>query len=45
VVAPGARVGAAGDSGEPALVAAGARILGEATVGPGARFGGDEEGS
>jgi glucose-1-phosphate adenylyltransferase len=45
VVAPGARVGAAGDSGEPALVAAGARIPGEATVGPGARFGGDEEGS
>jgi glucose-1-phosphate adenylyltransferase len=44
-VGPGARVGAAGDAGEPALVAAQARIPGEATVGPGARFGGDEEGS
>jgi glucose-1-phosphate adenylyltransferase len=41
-VGPGARVGAAGDGGEPALVAEEAQVPGDVTVGPGARFGGQE---
>jgi glucose-1-phosphate adenylyltransferase len=38
-------VGAAGDGGEPALVAGKAQVPRQATVGPGGRFGGDEEAS
>jgi glucose-1-phosphate adenylyltransferase len=44
-VGPGARVGAAGDGGEPALVAEEAEVPPNVTVGPGGRFGGDEEAS
>jgi glucose-1-phosphate adenylyltransferase len=44
-VGPGAHVGAAGDGGEPALVAGEAQVPRQATVGPGGRFGGDEEAS
>lgn len=44
-VGPGARVGAAGDGREPALVAGEAQVPRDATVGPGGRFGGDEEAS
>jgi glucose-1-phosphate adenylyltransferase len=42
-VGPGAWVGAAGDGGEPALVAEDAQVPRDATVGPGGRSGGDEE--
>jgi glucose-1-phosphate adenylyltransferase len=44
-VGPGARVGAGGVDGEPALVGEEARVPGDATVAPGARFGGDQEAS